>query len=330
MASRVASDASDAPESPLVVERLTKTYAGGVTAIRGISFDVREGEVFGLLGPNGAGKTTTLGVLTTLVRPTAGRAVVDGHDVMTNPLAVRRSIGVLFQDSVLDVEFSGLENLWLHARLWRVHDARRRIESLLESVGLADRAEDGVGSYSGGMKRRLEVARALLARPRILFLDEPTLGLDPIVRNELWQTVRTLCREERVTVLVSTHYLEEAQGVCDRVAILDRGEIIALDAPSHLVARLGALMLELGVDGDHSGVLAALARSPEGLGRALHFGTTISAPSDLSASELTELAHRLRLSEIGATTTTVRPTTLNDVFLHLTSASVPASAGVPA
>jgi ABC-type Na+ transport system ATPase subunit NatA len=189
---------------PVVVRALTKTYPNGVEAVRGISFDVRSGEVFGLLGPNGAGKTTTLGVLTTLVQPSGGTAMVGGHNVVADPLAARGSIGVVFQDSVLDNEFSGEANLRLHARLWRVPDADARIAALLDAVGLAERASDSVGTYSGGMRRRLEIARALLGRPSVLFLDEPTLGLDPIVRQELWHTVSMLREHEHVTVLLST------------------------------------------------------------------------------------------------------------------------------
>ena len=156
---------------PVVVRALTKTYPTGVEAVRGISFHVRSGEVFGLLGPNGAGKTTTLAVLTTLVEPSGGTAMVGGHNVVADPLAARGSIGVVFQDSVLDNEFSGEANLRLHARLWRVPDADARIAALLDAVGLAERASDSVRTYSGGMRRRLEIARALLGRPSVLFLD---------------------------------------------------------------------------------------------------------------------------------------------------------------
>src|SRR5919198_2842068 len=234
---------------PVVVEELTKTYPGGVHAVRGISFSVRPGEVFGLLGPNGAGKTTTIGVLTTLVRPTGGRALVGGHDVVADPLAARGSIGVVFQESVLDNEFSGLANLRLHARLWRVPDPDARIASLLDAVGLTERASHSVRTYSGGMRRPVENARAPMARPSVLFLDEPTLGLDPIVRQALWQTVRALREREEVTVLLSTHYLEEAETVCERVAIVDRGEIVALDRPASLIAPVGRNVLELRVDG---------------------------------------------------------------------------------
>jgi ABC-2 type transport system ATP-binding protein len=319
----------EATES-LVITDLTKTYTGGIVALRGVSFTVHEGEVFGLLGPNGAGKTTTLGIITTLVRPSGGRAVVGGFDVEAEPLAVRRAIGVLFQDSVLDVAFSAEQNLWLHARLWRVSDAGRRIAALLKRVGLADRAADPVGSYSGGMKRRLEIARALLAKPRLLILDEPTLGLDPVARAELWDTVRVLCREQGVTVLVSTHYLEEAEGVCDRVAIVDHGAVIATGEPSSLVGRLGSHVLDIGVDGDPTLLLAALARREPRLGTPLQVGATVTIPSQLTPTELTEVPNRVGLTDLGAVTVTVRPTTLHDVFLHVTASTGVAALAVPA
>jgi ABC-2 type transport system ATP-binding protein len=304
---------------PVVVEELTKTYPGGVQAVRGISFNVRPGEVFGLLGPNGAGKTTTIGVLTTLVRPSGGRALVGGHDVVGDPLAARGSIGVVFQESVLDNEFSGLANLRLHARLWRVPDAEARIASLLAAVGLSERASDSVRTYSGGMRRRLEIARALMGRPSVLFLDEPTLGLDPIVRQELWQTISALREREQVTVLLSTHYLEEAQSVCDRVAIVDRGEIVALDEPARLIATVGQQMLDLGVDGDPTEVIAALGDLGPSVSEPLRSRSTVSVASRESSEALTDHVNALALSRLGVTTMTVRPTTLNDVFLILTA-----------
>ena len=304
---------------PVVVEELTKTYPGGVQAVRGISFRVRPGEVFGLLGPNGAGKTTTIGVLTTLVRPSGGRALVGGHDVVAEPLAARRSIGVVFQESVLDNDFSGLANLRLHARLWRVPDADARIASLLDAVGLSERASDSVRTYSGGMRRRLEIARALMARPSVLFLDEPTLGLDPIVRRELWQTIGALREREQVTVLLSTHYLEEAETVCDRVAIIDRGRLIAHDGPARLVAAVGPQMLELSVDGDPTGALAALAELGPSVGQPLRVGPTVSVATSEASEALTERVGALGLSRLGVRSITVRPTTLNDVFLILTA-----------
>ena len=304
---------------PVVVRALTKTYPNGVEAVRGISFEVRSGEVFGLLGPNGAGKTTTLGVLTTLVQPSGGTAMVGGHNVVADPLSARGSIGVVFQDSVLDNEFSGEANLRLHARLWRVPDADARIAALLDAVGLAERASDSVRTYSGGMRRRLEIARALLGRPSVLFLDEPTLGLDPIVRQELWHTVSTLREREQVTVLLSTHYLEEAQTVCDRVAIIDQGKIIALDTPAQLIDRVGREILELRVEGDPNELLAALRELGPTVGEPLVAAATVSLASSDSPEELSIRMTSLEPSRLGVRTMTVRPTTLNDVFLILTS-----------
>src|SRR4051812_10048954 len=298
---------------PILTERLSKTYPGGVEAVRELSIEIREGEVFGLLGPNGAGKTTTLGVLTTLVRPTGGAAFVDGHDVVRDPFAARRSLGVVFQESVLDNDFSGAENMWLHARIWRVPDAAARIESLLDAVGLGDRADDGVMTYSGGMRRRLEIARALLGRPRVLVLDEPTLGLDPVVRNELWQMIRELRARQQLTVLVSTHYLEEAANVCDRVAIIDRGVISAEGPPGQLVSALGHEVLEVQVDGDAAPVMDGLGT----VGTPIRLGSTVSVASREPPGTLAERASALALAELGVTATTVRPATLNDVFLHL-------------
>jgi ABC-2 type transport system ATP-binding protein len=303
----------------VAVEDLRKVYPNGVEALRGITFGVEHGQVFGLLGPNGAGKTTTLGILTTLVRPSGGTASVDGYDVAATPLEVRRSIGVVFQDSVLDNDFTGEQNLRFHARLWGLTDASHRARSLLAAVRLTERAADRVSTYSGGMRRRLEIARALLAHPRVLFLDEPTLGLDPVVRAELWQLIRELKGREEVTVVVSTHYLEEAEQVCDQVAIIDRGRIVAADVPSRLVAGLGRHILELRAGGAVEPVLHDLRTRFVGLGPPLLVGTTITVASDEDPEALSEQAARLELSELGVTAVIVRPATLNDVFLHLTA-----------
>jgi ABC-2 type transport system ATP-binding protein len=308
-----------AGSDPLVVDGLTKTYPGLVEAVKGISFQVRQGEIFGLLGPNGAGKTTTVGVLTTLIRPTSGLAVVAGHDVTRAPLAVRRSIGVVFQDSVLDNEFTGAENLWLHARLWRIRDAATRIPALLDAVGLSDRANDGVRTYSGGMRRRLEIARALLARPNVLFMDEPTLGLDPIVRRDLWQVVRVLREDHGVTIVLSTHYLEEAQDVCDRVAIIDQGSLVGQGTPGALVSELGNEIVELTVSGDADAALRSLAALEPRLGHVTRAGMTVSIASHEPRHQLTERVNALALAELDVASMTIRPATLNDVFLQLTA-----------
>jgi ABC-2 type transport system ATP-binding protein len=302
------------------VRDLRKTYSGGVEALKGISFEVREGEIFGMLGPNGAGKTTTIGVLTTTVRPSSGSAVVAGHDVVRDALGVRSQIGVVFQESVLDNDFSGLDNLRLHARLWRAprEESEQRIASLLDVMELSERAKDGVRTYSGGMKRRLEIARALLAKPSVLFLDEPTVGLDPAVRSGIWELIQRLRRAEGATILLSTHYLEEAESVCDRVAIVHHGEIVALDSPGALLSSLGAEVLEVSVDGEAdrtSRLIAGWRLSPRG---PLVTGNRVSVALNDGQGQSGHLVEAVRNAGITVAGVTVRRSTLNDVFLHLT------------
>jgi ABC-2 type transport system ATP-binding protein len=308
---------------PVQVHDLRKTYANGVTALHGVSFAVREGEIFGLLGPNGAGKTTTVGILTTLVRPTGGEALVAGRSVASDPLGVRRRIGVVFQDSVLDNDFSGADNLRLHARLFglRPEIAADRIDALLHLMNLDGRADDGVRTYSGGMRRRLELARGLLAGPRILFLDEPTVGLDPQVRNEIWRLVAELREREGVTIVLTTHYLEEAELVCDRVGILHSGEVVALDTPRRLVEDLGAQVVEVRVLGDPARVASALEGTGIGSHPPLIAPGSVTMASDGSSGDIADLLGTLAQAHPEIVGTAVRRTTLNDVYLHLTGSA---------
>jgi ABC-2 type transport system ATP-binding protein len=229
----------DAQEPAIVVEQLTRRFDDFV-AVDGIDFTVGQGEVFGFLGPNGAGKTTTISMLTTLLRPTAGSARVSGHDVQHDDAAVRRSIGIVFQEPSLDERLTARENLEFHAVLYGMARADRpgRIEEALRLVDLADRADHIVEKFSGGMRRRLEIARGLLHVPAVLFLDEPTLGLDPQSRRSVWQHIRALREQTGVTVFMTTHYMEEAE-FCDRIAIIDHGEIVALDTPEGLKDMVG-------------------------------------------------------------------------------------------
>jgi len=227
-------------EDIIVAENLTKIFDKSLVAVDHVSFNVEEGEVLGFLGPNGAGKTTTLNMLSTLLRPTSGTAIVNGHDILKEPDAVRRSIGFVFQDPTLDIELTGRENLDFHGRVYGLkRDVRQqRIEEMLEVVQLTDRADDFVKTYSGGMKRRLEIARGLLHYPKVLFLDEPTLGLDPQTRRAIWEHIQRLNQDENVTIILTTHYTEEADYLCDRIQIIDFGKIVALDTPDKLKARL--------------------------------------------------------------------------------------------
>jgi ABC-2 type transport system ATP-binding protein len=228
----------------IVVEQLAKRYPDGTEAVRGISFGVAAGEVFGVLGPNGAGKSTTMGMLGTLVRPTGGRAIVGGYDVAERPLEVRRRIGFAMQEVGVDELATGRELLVLHGRLHGLsrREATRRAGLLLELVDLRDAAGRRMGEYSGGMKRRVDLASALIHLPLILFLDEPTEGLDPHARTEIWQTLEQLNERLGMTIVLTTHYMEEADRLCDRVAIVDRGRIVAAGVPRELKA--GAATLE--------------------------------------------------------------------------------------
>lgn len=222
------------------VKALTKIFDKNVKAVNGISFTVHEGEILGFLGPNGAGKTTTLNMLSTLLRPTSGTATVNGHDILTEPDAVRRSIGYVFQDTTLDIDLTGRENLDFHGRLYGLdrNTRQQRIKELLELIQLSDRADNLVKTYSGGMKRRLEIARGLLHHPKVLFLDEPTLGLDPQTRRSIWEHILRLNQEKGVTVILTTHYTEEADYLCKRILIIDFGKVVVLDTPDNLKARL--------------------------------------------------------------------------------------------
>ena len=217
------------------VKDLVKTF-GSIRAVDAISFDVDAGRIFGFLGPNGAGKTTTIKMLTTTVLPTSGSILLDGHDPVRDPLQARRSFGIVFQDPSLDGEMTARENMELHAVMYGVpsSDRRGRIETLLKFVELWERRSSYAKTFSGGMKRRLEIARALLHTPKILFLDEPTLGLDPQTRNHIWGYIQNLTCERNMTVFFTTHYMDEAERVADEIAVIDRGKIVARGTPASL------------------------------------------------------------------------------------------------
>jgi ABC-2 type transport system ATP-binding protein len=320
--------ADDTKQSAPAIEvrQLRKNYPGGVEAVKGIDFDVAPGEVFGLLGPNGAGKSTTIGMLTTTIAPTSGTASLAGFDVTEQPLQARSVSSVVFQEAVVDRGLTGRANLELHARLWGVEPAlaRKRIGELAGAVGLAELLDRAVESYSGGQRRRLEIARALVSEPKVLFLDEPTVGLDPRIRLELLDVIAGLRRRDGVTIVLTTHYLEEADRLCDRVAIVHQGDIVALDTPAALLSGLGGELVELRVDGEVPRALAALGAGGLVAADAYVVGSTITLPlHDASAGDAVAALDRAGLN---ATSISTRRPSLDDVYLRLTGGDLAAAA----
>ena len=304
---------------------LHKTYPGGVEAVKGLDFEVARGEVFGLLGPNGAGKSTTVGMLTTTITPTSGTAKLAGFDVAREPLAARLVSSVVFQEPVVDRSLTGRRNLEIHARLWGVEsrEAQARIDELADTFGLTELVDRAAGSYSGGERRRLEIARALVSKPRVLFLDEPTVGLDPRIRAELLEVVGALRSRTELTVLLTTHYLDEAERLCDRVAIIHAGRIVALDTPQALLAGLGRELVELRVDGNVASALASLRERGVAGEDAFAVGSHLSVPlHDASSGEAITAIKELGIA--GAIS--AREPTLDDVYLRLTGGSLAAAA----
>jgi ABC-2 type transport system ATP-binding protein len=302
------------------VRQLRKTYPGGVEAVKGINFQVDAGEVFGLLGPNGAGKSTTIGMLTTTIAPTGGTARVAGFDVASEPLAARSLSSVVFQDPVVDRALTGRRNLDIHARLWRVEPgaAGSRIGELAQTLGLTGLLDRPVASYSGGERRRLEIARALVSQPEVLFLDEPTVGLDPRIRHELLEVIGRLRDRSQITILLTTHYLDEAERLCDRIAIIHAGQIVALDRPAALLAGLGRELVELRVSGDAATALASLRTRGIAGDDAFTVGSTLTVP--LHAHTAPDAIAAIHDVDLAASSISTRQPTLDDVYLQLTGA----------
>ena len=300
----------------VTVRGLAKRY-DEVEAVAGIDLDVVAGETFGFLGPNGAGKSTTIGMLCTLVRPTAGRATVAGHDVVAERDEVRRNIGLVFQDTTLDGYLTAEQNLRLHAELYGVPKSAvpDRMRQVLDMVGLWERRTSRVMTFSGGMKRRLEIARGLLHSPRVLFLDEPTVGLDPQTRSSIWGYIRELKAREDITIFLTTHYMDEAE-YCDRIAIMDRGEIIVLDTPEALKASVGRDRVMLGTDDDDAAIAAL--RDRFGLEATMHEGlVTIAVESG------GEFVPRLFADlDVPIKSVSVSRPSLDDVFMSYTGTTI--------
>ena len=302
-------------------ENLTKRF-GDLVAVDHINLEVYEGEIFGFLGPNGAGKTTTIKMLTTLLRPTEGKARVCGYDVEKEPDKVRKSIGIVFQDPSLDDQLTARENLDFHARLYGLSKKERkeRIEKVLEMVGLSNRADELVKRYSGGMKRRLEIARGLMHNPKVLFLDEPTLGLDAQTRRAIWEYIRELNRREKVTIFLTTHYMEEADYLCDRVAIIDHGKILIVDTPNNLKNLIGRDVITVRCS-DYERLRRRLAEEDWIRDIKVHNGD-LEIYVERGEEKIPLI---MKISEELKTTInsiTLRKPSLEDVYLHLTGRTI--------
>jgi ABC-2 type transport system ATP-binding protein len=304
------------------VENLTKRFED-VTAVNQVSFSVSQGELFGLLGPNGAGKTTTINMLATLLKPTSGFAEVAGFEVSKNRDSVRKSIGVVFQEPALDGKLTGRENLEFHAMMYGLsrEDRRRRVDDVLKLVELTDKAAVLVEKYSGGMKRRLEIARGLIHWPKVLFLDEPTLGLDAQTRRHIWEYVKKLNKENNVTIILTTHYMEEADFLCDRIAIMDYGKFVALDTPSKLKDVLGGDVVCLEVEGDPELLLREF-KSLEWIKNVSRQDEALHLTMEKGERRIPELITTAQQLGITVSCVHLRKPSLEDVFLHFTGRTI--------
>jgi ABC-2 type transport system ATP-binding protein len=314
----------------IIVEQLTKTYRNGVRALNGVSFRVRPGEIFGLLGPNGAGKSTTVRVLATLTRPNSGTAVVAGHDVLQDPYGVRRRIGYVAQVSGVDKHSTGRENLVLQGQLQRVPmtQLRPRVDELLRWVDLSDAADRLVETYSGGMKRRLDIAMGLVHDPTVIFLDEPTAGLDPETRAALWDDLVRLKRERNLAVLLTTHYLDEADHLCDRLAIVDHGRVVAEGTPAALKAGIKGDSVTLDTDGPVDAV-AHILHSLDEVIAVLQDGSKVVARVAQGATAIPTLITALERAGLVVKAVTMSRPSLDDVYLHHTGHRFASNGQVP-
>jgi ABC-2 type transport system ATP-binding protein len=320
----------------LEADNLVKSY-GEHVAVGGISFEVEEGEVFGLLGPNGAGKTTTISMLTGILEPTSGTARIDGHDILREPAEVKRINGLVPQDLALYPTLSARANLQFFGRIYglRGKELKDRVDDVLEVVALTDRADEAIEKYSGGMKRRINIAAGLVHQPRLLFLDEPTVGVDPQSRNHIFESVLRLNRERRMSIIYTSHYMEEVELLCNRVAIVDQGRIIALDTITNLVALLGGGVIQLGLEKVDDEMLAAIRALPAVTGAILvppaapgaeaaptsearPAGPLVKIESRRSQDAIVQVIGYLNERDVAFTSIEIFEPNLESVFLHLT------------
>lgn len=303
------------------VENLTKKF-GELAAVDNISFNIKEGEIFGLLGPNGAGKTTTISMLATILKPTSGEAFVNDFEISQDQDGVRHSIGIVFQDQSLDDELTAYENMDFHGRLYHVPKDKRKgkIIELLKLVGLEDRKNALVKTFSGGMRRRLEIARGLLHEPKVLFLDEPTIGLDPQTRNYIWEYIGKLNKEKKITIILTTHYMDEADKLCDTVAIINKGKIVAIDTPKKLKESIGGDVITLESRDNHK-LKSKIEKFSWIKGIKEHDGSlTINLKSaEKHVAEIVKVSDK---NKISISSISIHEPTLEDVFLHYTGRTI--------
>ena len=306
--------------------QLTRSF-NSLTAVDRLNITVESGEIFGLLGPNGAGKTTTISMLCTILKPTSGTAKVNGFDIVKEATQVRKSIGIVFQEPSVDDRLTGRENLYMHANLYGIptSDQKSRIESVLKLVELEDRADDLLRTYSGGMRRRLELARGLIHYPKVLFLDEPTLGLDPQTRDHVWRYIRELKEAHDITVVLTTHYMDEADRLSDRIAIMDYGKIIALDTPAKLKETLeGDVII---VKASNLNTLFSLITEQMGLQKTRIVNGTIETTVRNGKGMLPRIVETATQNKIYVESISLREPNLEDVFLHYTGRMIRADGG---
>jgi len=302
-------------------ENLTKKF-NGFTAVDNISFKVKKGEIFGFLGPNGAGKTTTIKMLTTLLHPTSGIAEVAGYNVYKNKDTVRQNIGIVFQEPALDTELTGKENLDFHARMYALNKEKRknRIDEVLKLVDLEDKQNNLVKFYSGGMKRRLEIARGLMHYPTVLFLDEPTLGLDSQTRQAIWAYIKKMNKDEETTIFLTTHYMDEADNLCDRVGIIDHGKLLILDSTENLKNSIGNDVITLS-SSDNNKLLNRL-KSEYWIKNTKQYDTNLSLGVKKGEEKIPNIIEIAQSLTVKIKSISVRKPTLDDVFLSYTGRTI--------
>nr|MDO8081801.1 ATP-binding cassette domain-containing protein [Candidatus Freyarchaeota archaeon] len=308
--------------SAIKTHDLTKKFKN-LTAVDRLNIEIEKGELFGMLGPNGAGKTTTIKMLGTLIKPTSGTAVVWGHNVLTEKDEVRSNIGIVFQDPSLDIRLTGAENLDFHARMYGLSKEKRkkRIKEVLDLVELTEHAKTLVIKYSGGMKRRLEIARGLMHFPHVLFLDEPTLGLDPQTRRRIWDYIKKMTSEEEVTAIITTHYMDEADFLCDRIAIIDFGKIVALDNSKNLKQAVGADVISLQI-GDGEEKFLELLKGVDWVQKITEHDGLIDLNVQQGETKIPEIVSLAQKAGIRIKSVNLREPTLEDVFLKYTGRTI--------